>query len=128
MIRVPPRRLLASPMVETVTSIRLPARANAGNVDDDPGDVLGLKLFALHVDAESLQQIDQRFLGIGRIAQTVAGTVQTDDQAVAHQIVAAYALDLDQVLDAHGGRRRGGIDKGQAQGKEIRMLAISRNW
>ena len=42
-------------------------------------------------------------------ADAIAGTVQPDDKAVADQVVAAHAVDLDQVLDSDGlGRGHGG--------------------
>jgi len=87
---VPPNRLLASPSAETLASISAPVAAK-------------------------LEHGLQALLGEGGVAQGVARAVQADDDAVAHQLVVADALEGDDVLDPRPGRRGSG---GQADGEQ----------
>ena len=79
--------------------------------DQHRGDVARADLLAGDVDAEPLEQVDDRVLGEGRVAQAVAGVVEADHEPVAEQVVAAHAVDLDEVLDP---RRRGEAGPGEA--------------
>ena len=67
------------------------------------GDVAGAQRLAADVDAEPLQHRLQRLLGEGDVVQRVAGAVEADDQAVADELVLAYAFDAREVLDPRGG-------------------------
>ena len=57
-------------------------------------------------------------LGEGRVAQTVARTVEADHETVADQIVAAHAVEFDQILDPGGGRGGGRGEPGEAGQKK----------
>ena len=105
--------------------VDLGARAGEGRQGrrhDHGGDVLGLDVLAFDVDAQPLEQIDQQILGEGDAAQRIPGPVQADDEAVADQVVAAHALDVDDVLDAHrrgaGGARRRQHERQRRQQEE----------
>ncbi len=66
-----------------------------------------------HLDAELREHVVERLQGERRLRGLVAGTVEADDQAVADQLVGAYARDAGDVLQALGLRRAGA---GQQQG------------
>ena len=48
----------------------------------------------------------------------VAGAVEANHDAVADQLIVAYAFDRDQILEPRGGRQRGGESGGEAQSRE----------
>ena len=80
------------------------ARALAGEGrqvggDHDRGDVVGVQVGVAGVDAQALQHADQALAGEDRAAQVVAGAVQADHQAVAHQQVVAHALATSLTRD-----------------------------
>ena len=78
------------------------ARAGKGRQDrgdQNGGDVARSELLTRHVDPQPLQQVYHGLFGEGRIAQSVACPVQADDQTIADKIVAADAIELDQILD-----------------------------
>src|SRR6185312_16950043 len=60
------------------------------------------------VDAEAFQHGLQALLGEGRVGEPVARAVEADDQTIAHELVVAHALDIDDILDAGGSGLRGG--------------------
>ena len=69
----------------------------------DGGHIVGFEGGAARVDAEAFQHADEALLGEGGLAERVAGAVQADDQAIAHQHVVAHALHIDDILDARAG-------------------------
>ena len=74
--------------------------------DHHRGDVAGADLLAADVDAEPLQHALQGLLGERRIVEGIAGAVEADDQAITDELVLANALDIGEVFDTRGRRRR----------------------
>jgi hypothetical protein len=72
----------------------------------DGGDVAGPQRLAADVHAQPFQHRGQRLLGEGRIVDRVAGSIETDHEAIADELVLAHALDIGEVLDARGSLRR----------------------
>src|SRR5579883_710875 len=110
MSRVPPARLLASPIEETVTSSFVPGRAQGGNVAD-----LNREDLARHVDAHALQHVGER-LDTEEGLLFVAGPVEADDEAVANKHVVADAFNGGDVFEAGDvGRRSSGLFIGESR-------------
>jgi hypothetical protein len=72
---------------------------------------------AVGVDAQPLHHRLDRLLGERRVLQGIAGVVEADHQAVAHQHVLAHALELDDVLDPRA-REGGTAEERAAQDRE----------
>ena len=92
MSSVPPRRLLALAIDDTVMSMVCPTLAKAGRLgmDGHRGDVLQLQVRAWrNRHAEALEHADKALGGEGRLGGLVAGAVEADHQAVANELVAA---------------------------------------
>ena len=89
-----------------VDAAALAGERRQGGGDHHRGDVLGVEVVAAGGDAQPLEHRDQALLGEHRVAQGVAGAVEADDQPVADQHVAAHALEVGDVLDPRGRRRR----------------------
>ena len=70
------------------------------------------------IDAEPLEHADQAFAREDRLIECVAGAVEADHQAIAHQHVVAHALEIGDVLDARGGE--GGLRRGTGGGERER--------
>ena len=62
-----------------------------------------------------------------RLAGLVAGAVEADHQAVAHELVVAHALHRGEVLHALGVRGRGGQQeqRGAERGEQMRANRIA---
>jgi hypothetical protein len=75
-----------------------PERRQIGR-DHHGGDVAGIDRLAADVDAESLQHRLQRLLGEWNVVEKVAGAIETNNQAVADQLVFREHLQCDEILD-----------------------------
>jgi hypothetical protein len=111
--------------------------AGAGEGRQAGGDqhgrhVLRAELLAGDVDAQPLEDVRHDLLGEGGVAQPVAGAVQAHDQAVAHQVVAAHAVEFHQVLEPdlrrQGGRSQAEDDRQQAEHQQKAHRVIPGNW
>ena len=85
-----------------VTSILAPGLAETGNFgrDHHRRDVLGLELGRVHAHAHLVQHVAHGPDGEGR-ALFVPGAGESHHQAVAHQLVVAYASEGGHVLEPH---------------------------
>jgi hypothetical protein len=73
----------------------------------------GAELFARNVHAETFEHVRHDLFGEGRIPQRIARAVEPHDKAVAHEVVAAHAVEIDEVADPDGagGRRQRGEEQ-----------------
>ncbi|MPL60908.1 hypothetical protein SDC9_06471 [bioreactor metagenome] len=78
-----------------------------GGSHQNGSDVLRPELLAGHVDPQTFEDVRHDLFGEGGVAEPVAGAVEPDDQPVADEIVAAHAIDFDQILDPDRGRLHG---------------------
>lgn len=102
------------------------AAGEGGQVGGDHhrGNVLGGEFGNLvaGVHTQPFQHPDQRFTGEHRVVQLVPGVVQSDDKAVADQLVLADTLDAGDVLDtdlSRGGQGRQQQNKQDERAKEL---------
>jgi hypothetical protein len=83
----------------------LPAVGGQGGGHDHGGNVFGFQIegagrgCGTAVDAQTFQHADQRLASEFRIVQGVAGAVQSNHQAIAHQHIVADTLEIGDVLD-----------------------------
>ena len=106
--RLPPRRLLALPIEATVMSIVWPGFENGGRSARTVTAATFFSCgftFAGIVHAELREHVPDALDRERRLARLVARAVETDDEAVADELVAAHARDRREILDALGVRR-----------------------
>ncbi len=112
---------MASPSAPRLTSTRVPWRANAGRVAVTMTAATFLVRNVLEMSrvlTPSRSSMPIRLCCVnGRVIDRVAGAVEADHQAVAHQHIAADAFEIGDVLDAGLGGDRAGGHKGQRDGR-----------
>ena len=108
MSKLPPRRLCALPIDDTVMSIVWPGFENGGSVACTV-TAATLRSCGLTLSGTSTPSCAEHVLdGLDRerrLARLIAGAVEADDEAIADELVAANAGDRREVLDALGARR-----------------------
>ena len=86
-------------MADTVTSMGLPAREGRELRRDQHGrHVARTELLARDVDAQPLEDVAHDLLGEGGVSQAVPRAVEPDHEAIAHEVVGAYAVELHEIL------------------------------
>src|SRR5690606_23369806 len=62
--------------------------------DEDGGDIAGPEPGVPYIDAHAVEHRLQRLFGKGRVADGIAAALETDDKAVADELVRAHALNV----------------------------------
>jgi hypothetical protein len=107
-IKVPPRRLLALPIDETLTSMAWPGWAKGGScaVIITEATLRSCMLVpAGTVTPICCSRAFRLCVVKGVCVVWSPGAIEPHDQAVAHQLVVAHALHRGHFLDAHAGQR-----------------------
>jgi len=99
----PPRKLFALAMELTVMSMVWPGLTNAGSTACTATAATFLSCgvhIGRHRNAQLRQHISEGLHRKGRLAGLIAGAVETDHQAITHQLIGAHALYVRHILDA----------------------------
>ena len=94
--------------------------------DNDSGDVARAQRSAARVHAHPVEHGLQSLLGEWRVSETVARPLQSDDDAIADELIVAHALNRGDVFDAHFGDRGAGAQPCQEKEEKPHYLSPTR--